>query len=191
MSRVRTFIALDPGRAIRDRIKALQESLARTGADVKWVEADNLHLTLLFLGEVDNRDLVPVCQAVAEVAQQCQPFDLAFAGAGCFPNLRRPRTLWIGVSQGAAEVCALHDALEVPLLALGCYRREERQFKPHLTLGRIRSDKPMDDLAAALVKKQAYHAGETRVREVLVMSSDLSPKGPVYTVMSRANLDGA
>ena len=188
MPRVRTFIAIDPGRAIRERMVALQENLARIGAEVKWVEADNLHVTLLFLGEVDNRDLMPVCRAVEEAAHAHQPFDLSIEGAGCFPNMRRPRVVWIGVGKGMEEVRALHDALEGPLLKLGCYRREERQFTPHVTLGRIRTDKPLDQLAEALVKKKHYQAGETLIREVLVMSSELSPKGPAYTVMSRAGL---
>jgi 2'-5' RNA ligase len=188
MSRVRTFIALDPGPAIRDRMIALQENLARTGAEVKWVEPENLHVTMLFLGEVDNRDLMPVCRAVEEVAREHQAFELSIEGAGCFPNMRRPRILWIGVGQGLLEVRALHDALEEPLLKLGCYRREERQFTPHVTLGRVRGDTATAELTAAISKKQDYHAGVALIREVRVMSSDLAGKGPLYTVMSRASL---
>src|SRR5579863_2355390 len=109
MARVRTFIALDPGKAIRERMVALQISLGRTGAEVKWVEPENLHVTLLFLGEVDNRDLVPVCRAVEEAARGRQAFELSIEGAGCFPNMRRPRVLWIGAGQGAHDVCTLHD----------------------------------------------------------------------------------
>jgi 2'-5' RNA ligase len=188
MPRVRTFIALDPGPAIRDRMEALQESLARTGAEVKWVERQNLHVTLLFLGEVDNRDLLPVCRAVEAVAQGRQAIEVSVEGTGCFPNMRRPHVLWIGVGKGLQEVCALHDALEKPLLELGCYRREERHFTPHVTLGRIRSERPVEPLTAALMKEKDYAAGATVIGEVQVMSSELSPKGPVYTVMSRAKL---
>jgi RNA 2',3'-cyclic 3'-phosphodiesterase len=188
MQRVRTFIALDIGQAVRDRIVALQNSLASTGAEVKWVEKANLHLTMLFLGEVDNRDLMAVSRAVTESVAGHSAIELSIEGTGCFPNMRRPRVVWIGVGKGLEEVRALHKSLEEPLLKLGCYRREERQFTPHVTLGRIRSDKPMPELAAALEKKQDYQAGETFVREVLVMSSDLSSNGPVYTVMSRGKL---
>jgi 2'-5' RNA ligase len=188
MKRTRTFVALDPGEAVRDRLVALQEELAHTGADVKWVEADNLHLTLLFLGEVDQRALMDVCRAVGEQAQQFAPFPLSLAGAGAFPNLRRPRTLWVGVRTGAAQVCALHNALEAPLLELGCYRREERQFTPHLTLGRVKGERGSDDLARALTKHAAWVGGETVVDTVHVMGSELTPTGPVYTVLSRAKL---
>lgn len=190
VSRLRTFIALDLGQPIRERLTALQEQIARSGATVKWVEADNLHVTLLFLGEVDQRDVIDVCRAVAKVAEGFKPFALRVEKTGAFPNLRRPRIVWVGVGQGSREVCALHDALEKPLLELGCYRREERQYTPHITLGRIRTEKPAPALETALRKQEAWQAGETRIDEVQVMASELTPSGPVYTVLSRAKLAG-
>lgn len=188
MSRTRTFIAIDPGKDIRNRLVALQEQLARTGTEVKWVEPENLHITLLFLGEVDERDLPAVCKAVSEVTAQTLAFPITIQSVGCFPNPRRPRTLWVGVGEGTQAVCAVHDALEVSLLELGCYRREERQFTPHLTIGRVKSDRPTDKLAPALAKNTGWVGGETLVREVLVMGSELKPEGPVYTVLSRGKL---
>ncbi len=188
MARIRTFIAIDPGKAIQDRLVSLQETLARTGAAVKWVERDNLHLTLLFLGEVDERAVPGVCQVVSETAAKQAAFGMTVEAAGCFPNPRRPRVLWVGVSAGTQEVCALHDALEQPLLDLGCYRREDRKYTPHITLGRIRTDPGTDQLAAALAKQSGWKGGDTTVRDVHVMSSELSSTGPVYTVLSRAKL---
>ena len=84
----------------------------------------------------------------------------------------------------------MHDALEEPLLELGCYRREDRKYTPHLTIGRMKSERPSPELAAALVKHAAWQGGRTVVREVLVMSSELASSGPTYTVMSRAKLLG-
>ncbi len=188
MARLRTFIGLDVGKEIRRRLVALQEILARAGSEVKWVEADNLHVTLLFLGEVDNREVVDVCQVAAESIQPQPAFTMSIETAGCFPNPRRPRVLWVGVGEGVQEVCALHDALEGPLLELGCYRREERQYTPHVTLGRVKSDRPADKLAVALAKQAKWKGGTVPVREVLVLSSELTPKGPIYTVLSRAKL---
>jgi 2'-5' RNA ligase len=188
MSRTRTFIGIDPGKDIRNRLVALQEQLAKTGTEVKWVEPENLHVTLLFLGEVDERDLPAVCKAVSEAAAQSLAFPMSIERASCFGSPRRPRTLWVGVGEGTQAICALHDALETPLLELGCYRREERQFTPHLTIGRVRSDRPTDKLAAALAKNAGWQGGETLVREVLVMGSELTPQGPVYTVLSRGKL---
>lgn len=188
MSRTRTFIAIDPGKEIRARLVVLQNSLARTGAEVKWVEPENLHVTLLFLGEVGERDLPAVCQAVAEGAAAQAAFAMTVEGVKSFGNPRRPRTVWAGVGEGTQGVCALHDAIEGPLLDLGCYRREERQYTPHITLGRVKSDRPADTLAAALAKKASWQGGETLVREVHVMGSELTSQGPVYTVLSRAKL---
>jgi 2'-5' RNA ligase len=188
MARVRTFIAIDVGKPIRDRLVSLQDNLARAGTQVKWVEPDNLHVTLLFLGEVDMVDLPAICEAVAEGARLHEAFPLTVEAVGCFPNPRRPRVLWAGIGEGVQEVCALHDSLEKPLLQLGCYRREERHYTPHITLGRVRSERPADDLAKALARQAAWKGGETTVREVHVMSSELTPKGPLYTVLSRAKL---
>lgn len=188
MARLRTFIGIDPGKPIRDRMVALQKTFARTGAQVKWVEPFNLHLTLLFLGEVDQRAVPSVCQAVADGCREHSAFALTMAGTGSFPNPRRPRTLWVGVRDGAEDVVAIHDALEGPLLELGCYRREERRFTPHITLGRVKGDCDDDALAAELARQADWAGGETTVREIQVLSSVLRSDGPIYTVLSRAKL---
>jgi 2'-5' RNA ligase len=189
MARIRTFIAVDPGKIIRDRLVSLQKKLAESGADVNWVEQANLHLTLLFLGEVDERDVLDVCRAVSSVTAELPAFTISVEGTGCFPNMRRPRVVWVGLKQGAKEMVALHDALEKPLLKLGCYRREVREYTPHITLGRIRTDLPMTELATGLTKHQTWKGGEAVVNEVHVMSSELKPSGPIYAVLSRGKLD--
>ena len=188
MARLRTFIGVDIGKTIRDRAVALQEKLSQSAGDVKWVEAENLHVTLLFLGEVDDREVPAVCRAVSEQTANFSAFEITVEKVGCFPNPRRPRILWIGVGQGALELCAVHDALEPPLLQLGCYRREERQYKPHITLGRVKTDRPPDRLAAALAQNAGWIGGTIQVSEVLVMSSELTPQGPRYTILSRGKL---
>jgi 2'-5' RNA ligase len=188
MARLRTFIAVDIGKPIRDRAVALQEKLAQASGAVKWVEPENLHVTLLFLGEVEDREVPTICRVVAEQTQLHPSFPMSIERAGCFPNARRPRIFWIGVGQGTQELCALHDALEPPLLDLGCYRREERKYTPHITLGRVKSERPADQLAAALAKQAGWQGGQVVVREILVMSSELTPQGPIYTILSREKL---
>lgn len=188
MARLRTFIALDLGKPIRDRLVGLQEKLGAAASDVKWVEPDNLHVTLLFLGEVDQREVIDVCRAVEGAAAGIASYPLTVAGVGCFPNSRRPRILWAGVTTGAAETSALHDAMEEPLLQLGCYRREQRKFTPHVTLGRIRGERSVPGLDKALAQQEAWRGGDTTIAEVQVMSSELTRDGPKYTVLSRAAL---
>lgn len=187
MPRLRTFIAVDLNKAIRDRVVALQHMLARSGSEVKWTEPENLHVTLLFLGEVDSREVPKVCQLVAEGAARQPEFLMQVEGVGCFPTPRRPRIVWIGVGEGAPALCALHDALEAPLENLG-YRREERHFTPHITLGRAKSDRDPGPLVEALTKHAAWNAGKMAVKEVVVMSSQLKSQGPAYTVLTRALL---
>ena len=188
MPRTRTFIAIELNQDIRARLVALQRSLATAAPDVKWVEPENLHVTLLFLGEVDDRELPAVCRAVQDAVAAQPAFPLTVRSAGCFPNVRRPRVLWVGIAQGLHEVVAIHDAVESPLLALGCYRHEDRRYTPHVTLGRRRSEGPAAALGRALAQHQDWLAGETTVAAVHVMASQLTPHGPAYMVLSRAHL---
>jgi 2'-5' RNA ligase len=111
---------------------------------------------------------------------------------GGFPNAHHPRVLWVGIGQGSQEIIALHDAIEQPLLDLGCYRREARKFTPHLTIGRVKTGRPEASVTQALAKHASWQGGQAVVREVLVMSSELTPTGPRYAVLSRAKLaDGS
>lgn len=188
MSRIRTFLAVEIPDGLRSRLVALQESLAKAGGDVRWAAPATLHVTMLFLGDVEDRELHTVCRAVAAVCAKHRPFPMTVEGVGCFPSPRRPRTIWAGVTEGAEQLRALHDALEVPLVEKGLYRREDRAFTPHLTIGRVRGEQDSDRIAAALAKHATWSGGGCEVGEVLVMASDLKPSGPVYSVMSTAAL---
>ncbi|CAN5226408.1 RNA 2',3'-cyclic phosphodiesterase [soil metagenome] len=190
MGRTRTFLAIDINKPVRASVTKVQEDLAELGADVKWVEPANLHLTMLFLGEVDDRDLVAICRAATKVAADIKQFSMVLEGVGAFPNTRRPRTLWVGVNEGKDSVIALHKALENALFDLGCYRREARAFAPHLTLGRVNSARNEESLVTAISENADRICGETNVSEVLVMGSELKSSGPEYTVIGRAKLTG-
>jgi len=188
MARIRTFIAVGLDPALRDHCAALQEKLGRSAAKVKWVERDNIHVTLLFLGEVDDRDLPAICKAVAGVAKDHAPFGLSLQGIGAFPDADRPRIVWAGVGDGRAELAALHDALEPPLLDLGCYRREERAYTPHVTLGRVQGERDAAPLAQALSGFSNWQGGVMDVAAIHVMASELTRDGPMYTVLSTVRL---
>jgi 2'-5' RNA ligase len=190
MGKTRTFIGIDIGAAIRASATALQKELAKTGAEVKWATPESMHVTLLFLGEVDDRDLHAVCKAVTEVAASEPAFTLRVSGVGAFPTPRRPKILWAGITAGAEPLQRLNAALEERMLALGCYRKEERGYTPHLTLGRVKGDSDSFALAAELPKRLAWEAGHFAVDEVLVFSSEMERDGPVYTVLGRAPLTG-
>jgi 2'-5' RNA ligase len=190
MPRTRTFIAVDISEAIRTNTIALQESLAKTGAEVKWVEPESIHITLLFLGEVDDRELPAICRAVKDISAREAPFALRVAGVGAFPNARHPKILWAGITDGAEALRRLYDDLETKMLDLGCYRKEERGYTPHLTLGRAKADRDGFTLAPELAKRTDWDGGRTMIEEVLVFSSKLERDGPVYTVLGRGELGG-
>ena len=187
MARIRTFLSIELTSSIRDRIVMLQNRLAATGADVKWTDAKNLHVTLLFLGEVPDKEVATVYRIAQKAVEGMGEFTMTVEGFGCFPNPRRPRILWVGIGQGTQELVRIHDALEEPLVDLG-YRREDRKYTPHITLGRVRSARPAERLTQALHELTGWSAGEMTVEQVHVMGSELTPTGPVYTVLGRAPL---
>jgi RNA 2',3'-cyclic 3'-phosphodiesterase len=190
MARIRTFIAVELAGPVRDRLKALQEKLGREGPGVRWTPTANMHLTLLFLGEVEQLDVVKICRTVRARAGKHEPFTLDVDGVGAFPNVRRPKILWAGITEGVEPLRALHADLEEGLLDLGCYRREEREYTPHLTLGRLTQESQPDSWGPILAKHADWQGGTTDVDEVLVMASDLRRDGPQYSVMGRAALAG-
>lgn len=188
MARTRTFLAINLGDAIRDRAKAVQAELAALGANVKWVEPRNFHLTLQFLGDLDDRDLAQLGRVVGKALGKIEPFRLALGGLGAFPNLRRPKVLWAGVTEGADDVMQLFQTLEAALLDAQLYRSEDRAYTPHLTLGRTAGEEDGAILAPALANYRGWTAGMTMVDEVLLMASDFKRGGPDYSVLGRVTL---
>jgi 2'-5' RNA ligase len=138
--KIRSFIAinLSPGQ-LTDGISAALASLKSGGAAVKWVRAENLHLTIKFLGGVDEGLLLgEIGESLKAAALRRGSFKLTFKGVGCFPDVRRPRVVWVGVD-APDEFFGLHADIEAAMEALG-FKREGREFSPHLTLGRVRAE---------------------------------------------------
>lgn len=189
MTRIRTFIAVPLSQGIRDRLQSIRIPVARQLQDVKWVEAENQHVTLVFLGEVDNREVPQVCSLAQDAVSLADvtAFSLRVKGIGCFPNIRRPRVIWAGIEQGADELIRVHDALEATLETMG-YRREERRYTPHITLGRTKSDGPLSQLTNWLTESERVDVGEMIVDEIHIMGSELLRSGPHYTVLGRVPL---
>jgi 2'-5' RNA ligase len=185
------FIALELSPSIAGRVQKLIAELQTVQARIKWVETKNLHLTLKFLGSVDEMDLPELCKAINAVAKDFPPFDIEAGGVGAFPDPRFARTLWLGLLRGAEEVADLYDALDAKLRPLG-YRSEKRAFKPHLTIGRVQDSEQgvFDDLAARLEELKDFHGGVTDVCDVSLYTSDLRREGPVYEPLHTAELKG-
>ena len=188
--KVRTFVAIEIPREVQDRAAALIGQLNGTEAKVKWVRPHQLHWTLKFLGDVELREIPEVCEAVDKAVAPFAPFDVEVRGAGAFPDIRRPRTVWLGVGPGTDEMVALHAAIEKSLKPLG-YRPEGRKFRPHITIGRVRHSPTGIPELGKLIQEQAdFSAGVSAVFEVTVFSSDLGREGPTYDPLGHAELRG-
>ncbi|NQT39834.1 MAG: RNA 2',3'-cyclic phosphodiesterase [Planctomycetes bacterium] len=187
---VRTFVAVEIGAEIRSRAGELIEQLRDTPANVKWVDPANMHLTLKFLGEIPTAEIPRICKAVGEATAPVAPFPMEVRGAGAFPTVRRPRTVWLGTEAGGEDLVSLHGRIETALAELG-FRTEHRRFQPHLTIGRVRrSPIGIDDLGQRLDGAADYTAGRTQVTEVVVFSSRLDRAGPTYEPLGRIRLGG-
>ncbi len=183
-------MAVEISSEMRLRASQLIGRIDSTSAKVKWVDPENLHLTLKFLGDVDLLEIPKLCEAVADAVVDLPPFEIEARGAGAFPDLHHPRTVWLGMGRGTEEMVELHDAVERSLATLG-FRREQRRFRPHLTLGRVRGGGPgIVELAESLAEQADFAGGVSSVEEAVVFSSELGRNGPAYEVLATAPLNG-
>jgi 2'-5' RNA ligase len=188
MARIRTFVALDIPDDVRARAADLIEKLRASEANVGWVAGDRMHLTLKFLGDVPEQELAEVCGAVRGVCEQSSSFDMRLGRAGAFPNVERPRTIWLGVSEGAEPLETLQGQMEHALGELG-FRRERRRYHGHLTLGRVRGGGPQQAVLRDLLMRYAdFQTPHMLADEVLVLASYLNRSGPTYEVVGRCPL---
>jgi 2'-5' RNA ligase len=187
---IRAFIAANLEHGLRDRIARIQERLKESRADVSWVRPENLHLTLKFLGEVEEAALTAVADAIGPVAARHAPLRLVVAGLGAFPQPRAARVVWIGVREGAEGLAKLHAELEAGLEPLG-FQREARPFTSHLTLGRVRGPGRREQLAAAVTSMMPEPVGDMLLDRIDLMRSELRPEGARYSVLRTFPLQGA
>ncbi len=180
MEGIRSFIAIEVPEPLQARMGELQQELKKFGADIKWVRPGNIHLTLKFLGTVPKEILEKVSSAVALAVLQAEPFALRLYGLGGFPSSRNPRIIWVGIDQGWQPISSLQKAIEEKTEALS-FPPEGRPFKPHLTIGRVRSLKGKGGFVQALEEHQKVEIGPFRAEEVILFQSKLTPAGPIYT----------
>jgi len=179
---VRAFVAVNLDQDLKDALAKVQERLKATRADVGWVRPESLHLTLKFLGQVEESRLGAVAEAIAAAATGYGSFRLVLGGVGAFPQPRAARVVWIGVQQGAEALVTLQARVEAGLEALG-FAREERPFAAHLTLGRVRGPARREQLAVALTSIPAEPLREMMLHRIDLMKSELGPGGARYTAL--------
>ncbi len=193
-STTRTFVAVAVPELLETKLTRLQQQLGGELTGVRWSTTPPFHVTLAFLGDVDNTDLRDVCAAVSNAVVDAPPFDLGLEGVGVFPDPNRPRVLWTGLaSAGIAPLKFLHENIAAATAALG-YPADTKRFHPHVTLGRFpperggTSDPDRAHVLANLISHyKTWHAGPFRVGEAVIFSSTLTREGPAYAPLGRAH----
>jgi len=184
---MRLFLAVFPPPEVQAAAFGMTEALRRQGDPVSWVKRENLHYTLLFLGELGEDGARRAGEAAAAAAGAHAAFAAALGAPGAFPNPRKPRVLWLSMTEGAEALGALSRSLEAELARHG-FDRADHPFSPHLTIGRVRESREDWTARLAAVGLPAPAALRFRVEALNLMQSDLSPRGAHYTVRVAAPL---
>jgi 2'-5' RNA ligase len=175
---IRAFIAVTLAESVIEEIAKVRSLLQAANGDIRWTRVEGLHLTLKFLGDITRSQVEPVLGVLQDVVRQQQPLNLVAQGLGAFPSLRRPRVLWVGLKgEGIAE---LSEAIETALMPLD-FPPEERDFAPHLTLGRVRSPRGWERIFRLIKEHEHTVFGECSIDRLTLYQSDLRPDGAIYT----------
>lgn len=184
---MRSFLAVEIPSDIRNRLREIQIDLRTSGADVKWVRPESIHLTLKFLGEIESEKVEDILRKVEDAVRGQRRFSLQVRGMGCFPRLSHPRVVWVGLVGDDGRLTALQQAVEDEMASLG-FPRERRPFRPHLTLGRVRSAKGKIQLVSRIEKHSDIELGALPVESIVQFKSELHPKGAIYTSLGEVEL---
>jgi len=174
---MRTFIALDISSEMKGELSRLEEELKKADADVKWVKVDNVHLTLKFLGNIEEPEIEQIKKTLDGISSQEKPFEISLFKLGAFPNLNYPRVIWVGIDKGCSEVEKIAGLLETD------------RFSAHLTLGRVKSGKNKLALKEKLSSLEVQPKSCT-VNNITLFQSTLTPKGPIYTSLYVSTFTG-
>lgn len=178
---VRCFVAIECGDPeVIKGIRYVQGVLESTGANVKQVEPENIHLTLKFLGEIEQHRVDEVAEIVKGL--RFDAFRFKVEEVGVFPSLNCPATIWAGITEGISDLAMVFEELDKKLSKLD-FERERRRFQPHLTICRVRSGKNKDVLAEELLRLKDHVFGEVSVDRVSLKKSVLTQRGPIYTTL--------
>ncbi|GAB6066061.1 RNA 2',3'-cyclic phosphodiesterase [Aquifex pyrophilus] len=188
MKVVRAFVGFFTSKTIHEVSERLKEE-----ADLKlmgkWVEPQNLHMTLQFLGDITEQQAIDVIKNLQEISKRFIPFKVKYKGLGVFPDVRNPRVLWIGVSEGANKLKNLAKEVERRNARRGIIPKGSKSFVPHVTICRIkRADKKF--LNFMLKKYKTVEFGEEEVNKLALISSTLTSVGPIYSVVEEFYLGG-
>jgi RNA 2',3'-cyclic 3'-phosphodiesterase len=186
---IRAFVAFPIPEAIMIRIYDIQERLKSYRLPVRWVKPENVHLTLKFFGEISLSTISDIGKVLEDTVQEYAPLMFFIKGLGVFPNIKKPRVLWIGISGDIKPLSQIQANLETNLERKG-FAKENRSFKSHLTLGRIKGDIHPENLFDILRSFSDFTSEPFEAKELVLYKSELNPSGALYTKLQTVYLDG-
>lgn len=184
---MRLFIAIDMSDEIKKRLAELIEVFRKIDADVRWVKPEGMHITLKFLGEIDGNIKDNIVDILKRTASERYPFTIKFHGVGVFPDFRRPRVIWLGIEKGRDELKDIAKELDVGLSTLGL-PREEREYEPHLTIGRVKTGRGRKELIETINAYDRLNLPGLYVTRISLIESILKREGPEYKTVESCNL---
>ena len=187
---IRSFLAFELPPEIKKTLSHISQDMRQSSLDVRWVKAGNIHITMVFLGNVPVEHVEPIGEAAEKVCQLYGPFAISLKGAGVFSSRRNPRVLWTGMAGDLDRMSCFRDALQKQLKPFGI-KQEKRTFRPHLTIGRFRKNaRPGTHLDDLLLKYQNLTSPMCVLKELALFKSDLKPGGAVYSELKAWPLIG-
>ena len=187
MKTIRAFIAIEISPASKLKISELINQLKRSESDVKWVNDTQMHLTLKFLGNIEQDKIPKISGALKDIASKAVVFQIIFSGIGAFPDINRPRVIWLGIEKGADNLKKMAGHVEDKMKRLG-FAKEGRGYKAHLTLGRVRSLKNIGALTSMISKTEFDYRKEITIDKLTLFQSTLTPQGAIYTLLQELPL---
>lgn len=181
---MRLFIAIPIDDALKKSLVELQKQIKLTQADVRFVHPENIHLTLRFLGEMDEKSVPSIRDILKKAVSGYQAFEVELKGIGAFPSGSIPRVIWVGYQElsNTNNTKQVYEDIENGLLALGLVP-DDHSFSPHITLARIKSSKNRDKLTSLVKEKSNFCFGKQTIKKINLFQSQLHPTGPVYSVI--------
>jgi len=181
---IRSFLAFELPQEIKRIIFHVSEEAQKFPLDVRWLKASNIHLTMVFMGNILMEHLEGINEAVSKACKKYGPFNISLKGMGVFSNRRNPRVLWVGLEGNLEKMSYFRGGLQKGLKSFGV-KEEKRRFNPHLTLGRFRKgSRPSEHLDDLLSRYQDLASPVYTLEELVLFKSDLNPKGAVYTKLN-------
>lgn len=184
---LRCFVAIEIPDPIQGLLTAVQDALRPKIGKASWSRSGNIHLTLKFIGDIEKRCVTEIGTALQRVVSTRAPFLIDIGGIGAFPNLTRPRVLWIGLRRGASAVSALAEAVNTALAKLG-YPADTR-FHPHLTLARLKNHISLKPFTDSFKHYETLNGASLTVNEIALIRSELHPTGAVYTPLKTCQFE--